>query len=223
MSIAQPAEIEIVSEAPSERQSDVSERTLLSLVIPVRDAAGSLPATLNAITRWTASSTMGVEVVVIDDGSSDGTRATASAFGRRIANLQVLRHVERRGRLEAIRTGGQAASGELIAFGSAPDLEVSLDACVDLLAAVLRGAEVAVLPAAAESNLASYAVGLTGTCFGWLRSKISRVVREPALILCRSTALRRMLAAAPAGSLADPDWIALARRAHCTVSVLSRD
>ena len=88
-------------------------------MIPVRDAAGSLPATLNAITRWIAESTFGVEVVVIDDGSSDGTRATASSFGRRIANLQVLRHVERRGRLEAVRTGEQAANGELIAFGRA--------------------------------------------------------------------------------------------------------
>src|SRR5436190_1573621 len=106
MNIATPEEIEIAPAKAPHGQSDAfPERTLLSIVIPVRDAAGSLPATLNAITDWITRSTLGVEVVIIDDGSSDTTRATASSFGRRIANLQVLRHVERRGQLEAVRTG----------------------------------------------------------------------------------------------------------------------
>jgi glycosyltransferase involved in cell wall biosynthesis len=229
MSIAFPSEIEIVPADVSDGQSELQGRPLLSLVIPVRDAAGSLPATLNAITRWIAGSSIRAEVVVVDDGSSDGTRATATSFERRIANLQVLRHVERRGRLEAIRTGGQAARGELIAFGRADDLETALGATTDLMAAVLRGAECAYVPGSSESRTTPHPYplppsrSLTGAWFGWIRGKISRSVRQPAFMLWRADALRHALSLIRVGSVAEPDWVGLASRADCSVNVVRRD
>jgi glycosyltransferase involved in cell wall biosynthesis len=228
MSIAFPSETEITAAEESDGQSDSPRRPLLSLVIPVRDAAGSLPATLNAVTRWIAGSNVGAEVVVIDDGSSDGTRATASSFGRRIARLQVLRHVERRGQLEAIRTGEGASRGELIAFGRAADLETSIEACSDLMAAVLRGAEVAILQDPPEPGTTPFPYPLppertlTSACFGWLRKKIARSVQDPALLLCRSSALARMMAVARPSERSAPDWLSLARRAGCEVSLVRR-
>jgi hypothetical protein len=231
MSIAFPAEVEIVPADQSDGQSDVPGRTLLSLVIPVRDAAASLPSVLNAITRWIAPSDVAIEVVVVDDGSCDGTRATASSFERRIANLQVLRHVERRGRLEAIRTGERAACGELIAFGRAQDLERSLEACPELVAAVRGGAALAVLPTVPGRPVTPVVLpparNLKDSCFGWIRRKISRSVREPELVVCRAETLRRLLAAAqPGHSITDeaaPDWLALARRTGCPVSFVRRE
>jgi glycosyltransferase involved in cell wall biosynthesis len=227
MNLATPEGIEIAPAKAPFGQTDASpERTLLSIMIPVRDAAGSLPATLNAITHWIPRSSIGVEVVIIDDGSSDTTRATASSFGRRIANLQVLRHVERRGHLEAIRTGEGAASGELIAFGRVQDLEWSLGCCTELVSAVLGGADLAILPVASAPRVTPVPKprtrGLAATCVAWLRGRVPGPAREPALVVCRASALKRMIAAAHPADV-DPDWATLARRAQCALRIVRRE
>ncbi|MEA2171867.1 MAG: hypothetical protein QOF76_5167 [Solirubrobacteraceae bacterium] len=52
----------------------------VAVIVPARDAAGTLGATLAALARQTVS----CEVVVVDDGSVDGTAAVAASFGVRV-------------------------------------------------------------------------------------------------------------------------------------------
>lgn len=228
MNSARTCEIEVSSDATPPGQTAVpSERPFLSIVIPVRDAAGTLPQTLQSVTRWIADAAMNVEVIVIDDGSTDGTRAAASAFARRIQNLQVLRHVESRGLLESIRTGERAASGSLIAFGREVEIAASLEAGADLITSIIEGADVAALPLAPERLVTpippSTSRKLSDSCRDWLRRAVAPKRRDPALLLCRASALRRMTSSAePADCEADPDWLALARRARCALSLVRR-
>jgi glycosyltransferase involved in cell wall biosynthesis len=84
----------------------------LSVVIPVRDEAGHLPRTIEALLSSLDGSGFDAEVVVVDDGSRDGSADAA----RRTADGRVPLHIVRRegeGRFTARRAGLEAAKGEL--------------------------------------------------------------------------------------------------------------
>jgi glycosyltransferase involved in cell wall biosynthesis len=81
----------------------------------------------------------GVEIIVVDDGSTDATAAEARAAGAD----RVLVHDVNRGKGAAVRTGVLAANGSTIAFTDA-DLSYSPDQLRGLLTAVEAGADVVV-------------------------------------------------------------------------------
>ena len=76
----------------------------LSVVIPALNAARSLPATLRALRPPDAPPGWGVEVVVADGGSADGTGAAARAGGARVVRAG-------RGRGPQLAAGVAAARG----------------------------------------------------------------------------------------------------------------
>lgn len=84
----------------------------LSVVIPVRDESAHLPATIAALLTALAASDFDAELVVVDDGSTDGSADTVrkSADGR--VPLRIVRR-SGEGRFEARRAGLEAAEGQL--------------------------------------------------------------------------------------------------------------
>lgn len=62
-----------------------------------------------------------LELIVIDDGSTDDTRQVASAYVERSPSVRYI-HQENQGVAGAANTGLAAATGELIAFHSADDV-----------------------------------------------------------------------------------------------------
>ena len=91
--------------------------TALTLVLPCFNEAERLPATLTAFLA--ALSPTLVEVLVVDDGSSDETFALASAVAATDARVRVIRSRPNRGKGFAVRTGVLAAQGEVIVFTDA--------------------------------------------------------------------------------------------------------
>lgn len=73
----------------------------LSVIIPALDAAGSLPATLDALAAWGG----GLELILTDGGSADGTAALAEARGVRVLRTG-------RGRGLQLAAGATAATGD---------------------------------------------------------------------------------------------------------------
>ena len=90
--------------------------TLVSVIIPTRNRARLLHRTLESVLK---QSTENLEVIVVDDGSSDGSGAVAAAMDPRVS---VLRNPEPAGVSIARNRGIASASGEWIAFCDDDDL-----------------------------------------------------------------------------------------------------
>jgi glycosyltransferase involved in cell wall biosynthesis len=100
----------------------------LSVVMPVFNEASHLPGTIEALVSALDGSRFDAELVLVDDGSRDGSAdvARAAADGRVSTRIVSQRN---RGRFEARRAGLTAASGDFILF---------LDARVQLAPGALR-------------------------------------------------------------------------------------
>lgn len=89
-------------------------RGRVSVVIPARNMAYSLPAVLDALAAQEAPP--GTEVIVVDDGSADGTAGLAAAHPLRPA---VVRLPRRTGAAAARNLGAALAHGETVLFADA--------------------------------------------------------------------------------------------------------
>lgn len=79
----------------------------VSIVIPAKNES----ATVGTVVRAIRDSYPGFEVIVVDDGSTDGTAKLASDAG-----AKVVCHPYSKGNGAAIKSGARAASGEVIVF-----------------------------------------------------------------------------------------------------------
>ncbi|KHK00989.1 glycosyltransferase [Desulfovibrio sp. TomC] len=93
---------------------------MISVVLPARNAAATLPAALDSLAGQTLDD---FEVVIVDDGSDDGgaTRAVAAAFSGRDSRFRLLSRPHR-GIVAALEAGIAAARGWAIARMDADDL-----------------------------------------------------------------------------------------------------
>lgn len=64
------------------------ERALVSVIIPAFNAAAHIRQTLNSVRAQTYQ---GIEVIVVDDGSSDATSAIVEEFVTRDVRFQLIR------------------------------------------------------------------------------------------------------------------------------------
>jgi len=115
----------------------------LSIVIPAFNEAARLPATLAAIGKYFAPLERQVEVVVVDDGSSDGTAALAFPAGPANLAWRMLRNPGNRGKGYSVKHGMLEARGERLLFTDA-DLSAPIGELPKLEAALARGADIAI-------------------------------------------------------------------------------
>lgn len=107
---------------------------LLSVVIPCYNER----FTLREMMRRVQGAEYDKEVIVVDDGSTDGTRQILESLKTRYPNLQVILQPHNQGKGAAIRTGFAASRGEFVLVQDA-DLEYSPTDYPVLLAPLLSG------------------------------------------------------------------------------------
>jgi hypothetical protein len=96
----------------------MNDAPLVSVIIPVHNRATVLSDTLTSIRQQTYQN---FEIIVVDDGSSDGSHAMAQKFADEDRRIKVLRQPN--GGVSVARNTAIAhASGELIAFLDADDV-----------------------------------------------------------------------------------------------------
>ncbi len=107
----------------------------LSIIIPAYNEESRLPATLEQIASYIESSGRKTEVLVVDDGSKDGTAAVAEYFQIKIPSLRVVSNGVNRGKGYSVRHGIQEAHGRIVLFTDA-DLSAPIEEADKLLAAL---------------------------------------------------------------------------------------
>jgi glycosyltransferase involved in cell wall biosynthesis len=115
---------------------------LLSIVIPAYNEERRLPESLRQIFEFVDQQTELIEVIVADDGSSDGTAAYVEKLAKTRAHVRLLR-LEHRGKGYAVRAGALAARGEFVLLCDA-DLAVPIEEWGRLRTALEQGAHVAI-------------------------------------------------------------------------------
>jgi dolichyl-phosphate beta-glucosyltransferase len=110
----------------------------LSVVVPAFNEEQRLPRTLSAWQAFLGAQPYASELLVVDDGSSDGTSEVAQAAGARVLTLPV-----NQGKGGAVRTGMLDASGRWLAYVDA-DLNVSPEHVPEALRLLEGGADVVV-------------------------------------------------------------------------------
>jgi dolichyl-phosphate beta-glucosyltransferase len=152
----------------------------LSIVIPAFNEEERLPASLGAVSAYLAArpSAPRVEVLVVDDGSSDATASRGEDAGRRHGlDLRVLRLPKNRGKGFAVRTGCLEAAGRLILVSDA-DFSTPIYEWEKLASA---NAPVAIGSRALDESLVKERQSLGRRAMGKLFNQIARLLLVPGI------------------------------------------
>ncbi len=84
----------------------------ISVVVPIYNQAALLPVTLPGVLGQDHPA----EIILVDDGSTDGSAAIIERLAAGRADVRLIRHGENRGRAAARNTGVVAATGEVVLF-----------------------------------------------------------------------------------------------------------
>lgn len=95
------------------------ERPLLSVVVPAYDVEDYLPACLDSLLAQTYSP---LEVVVVDDGSTDSTGRVADSYAAAHPDVVRVLHTDNQGLGAARNEGVSVARGALLAFADSDDV-----------------------------------------------------------------------------------------------------
>jgi CDP-glycerol glycerophosphotransferase len=100
------------------RRSAVARRSPVSVVVPVYNVADYLPACLDSLLGQQHTD---LEIVVVDDGSTDGSGSLADAYAARDARIRVV-HTDNRGLGAARNEGLRHVTGQYLAFADSDDV-----------------------------------------------------------------------------------------------------
>src|SRR3954451_16821347 len=90
----------------------------LSVIVPAYNEAATIEQTLRAV----AAEGFDAEILVVDDGSTDGTQALVESLAGEIDGLRLIQHEHNRGKGAAVRSATPASAGDMVVIQDA-DLE----------------------------------------------------------------------------------------------------
>jgi glycosyltransferase involved in cell wall biosynthesis len=110
----------------------------VSVLVPAKDEALNLPEFVERCSTALGPAGFRFEVVVVDDGSRDGTDRVLRELQARYPFLRVVTHRRQRGIADALQSASDAARGEVLVFYPA-DLQYLPDDIPPLVEPILAG------------------------------------------------------------------------------------
>jgi glycosyltransferase involved in cell wall biosynthesis len=162
----------------------------VSVLVPARDEKGNLPELVARVNR--AFNEVGLqdgagELVLVDDGSTDGTGAIADQLCQTYPFLRVVHHRRNQGLTAALRTGFHTVRGDVVVFLPAdlesdpvtdiPLLLGKLDEGYDVVAGWRQGRREGKVFASGVYNAVSrWLFGLTAHDMNWIKAFRRQVI-----------------------------------------------
>ena len=149
----------------------MTTKPTVSVILPVHNGGDLLAEQLEALSRQTYRGRW--ELVVADNGSTDGSLAVVKSWATRLPNLRIIDASARKGAAYARNAGAAQAAGDLLAFCDADDV-VADHWLADLVAGladadVVAGAiETTRLNTALMRQWRPFDVGAVPISHGWL-------------------------------------------------------
>lgn len=127
----------------------------LSIIIPAFNEEKRLGRTLARIRDYFAAHPVaqgGIEIIVVDDGSTDGTVRVTEEWARQMPSLRLVSNIENRGKGYSVRHGMLEARGRIALFTDA-DLSSPIEESEKLLDAIRAGNDIAIGSRALDRSL----------------------------------------------------------------------
>jgi dolichyl-phosphate beta-glucosyltransferase len=119
------------------------EPATYSIILPAYNESARISGTLDKILAHAAQRGWSVEVIVVNDGSSDDTAAIVREYASQHAVLRLLENPGNRGKGFSVRHGMLHARGDILLFSDA-DLSSPIEEADKLFAAIAQGADIAI-------------------------------------------------------------------------------
>ena len=154
----------------------MNEIPRLSIVIPAYNEAERLGPTLDRVLSFIVEHPWESEIVVVDDGSGDGTAEIARNYaGKSSGIVRLVENPGNHGKGYSVRNGVLNSNGDIILFTDA-DLSAPIAEAVKLITAVDHGADIAIGSRWAQSELQTRRQSLTRQVMGRVFNGFLRVL-----------------------------------------------
>src|SRR5215216_5411340 len=110
----------------------------VSVLVPAKDEADNLPEFIQRCAQALGSAGFSFEVIVVNDGSRDGTDRVLRDLERQYPFLEIVTHRRQRGIADALRSAGDIARGDIFVFYPA-DLQYLPEDIPGLVTPILEG------------------------------------------------------------------------------------
>lgn len=141
----------------------------VSVLVPAFDEAPNMPDLFRELAETIDRHDLDAEIVLVDDGSADGTAAAAQeAAGEHglSSRLQVVRHRKNRGKTEALLSGWRASRGKYLVLFDA-DLQHSPDEIPRFVKALEEGSDVVT-----GRKMGKYQKRFVSGTYNWLSRRV---------------------------------------------------
>jgi len=144
---------------------------LVSVVVPAFNEAANMPDLFRELAETSRSSDVEMEILVVDDGSEDGTLAAAAEAARfaGVDRVRLLSHRNNRGKTAALLTAAREARGDILVLFDA-DLQYATDEIPRFAEAVAGGPDVVT-----GRKVGKYDKRLVSGIYNWLSRRIFSV------------------------------------------------
>ncbi len=147
--------------------ASTSDDVDVSVLVPAKDEAENLPEFVREFVSALADTPFTCELVVVDDGSADGTAEVLRGLASEHGFLRVVTHRSQRGIADALKSAGDVARGDVFVFYPA-DLQFTPREIPSLVEPILAG-QVEMVTGAKQGNYDKrFVSGVYNTICRWL-------------------------------------------------------